>query len=131
VKISLFSDVHIEFDKPPMIDNPGADVLILSGDIFPIHTIFEHPDHPLVDVFRAFIKHCCENWNSVVYVMGNHEFYHGDIHDDVDALKDNLAEYENLFILDDEWVIIDGVKFIGSTLWTDANNENPLTQEFA
>ena len=52
----------------------------------------------------------------VIYVPGNHEFYHHDI-----ALVDELKAQapEHIHVLNDDQVVIDGVRFLGSILWTD------------
>ena len=52
----------------------------------------------------------------MIYVPGNHEFYHHDI-----ALIDELKSEapDNIHVMDDDQVIINGVRFLGSILWTD------------
>ena len=47
---------------------------------------------------------------------GNHEFYHHDI-----ALIDELKAQapDHIHVLNDDQVVIDGVRFLGSILWTD------------
>jgi hypothetical protein len=52
----------------------------------------------------------------VIYVPGNHEFYHHDI-TLIDALKQRAPDH--IHVLNDDQVIIDGVRFLGSVLWTD------------
>lgn len=54
----------------------------------------------------------------VLYVPGNHEFYGGSIAGTVDELK-RLSAGSNIRVLDDDEVVIEGVRFLGSTLWTD------------
>ena len=102
MKLHVLNDLHIEFEDfaPPATD---ADVVVLAGDIGVglggqrwAETRF--PDKP------------------VIYVPGNHEFYHHDIAL-MDALKAEAPD--NVYVLNDDQVIIDGVRFLGSTLWTD------------
>jgi hypothetical protein len=52
----------------------------------------------------------------VIYVPGNHEFYHRDI-----ALIDELKIQapDHIHVLNNDQVIIDGVRFLGCILWTD------------
>jgi hypothetical protein len=52
----------------------------------------------------------------VIYVPGNHECYHHDI-----ALVDELKAQspDHIHVINDDQVIIDGVRFLGSILWTD------------
>lgn len=106
VKIQIFSDLHIEFEDLA-IDTCGADVVVLAGDI---HT----KDRGL--------KWAIENIPDipVMYVLGNHEFYGGAYPKLVDTLKTQAAG-TNVHILEKGVVHIDGVNFLGCTLWTDFN----------
>lgn len=133
MKIQLASDVHLEFG-PISFDNHGADVLVLSGDICVASDVrardeygimSDRPDH--TNVVHTFFQECSARFKHVIYIMGNHEHYHGDIAITLDKLKTNLGYLANLHILEKESVIIDDVTFICGTLWTDMNKEDPLT----
>ena len=63
----------------------------------------------------------------VVYIVGNHEHYHGDFADTIPHLRKCLGHLTNLHILDKEIFEIDDTVFVGGTLWTDMNKEDPLT----
>jgi Calcineurin-like phosphoesterase len=76
--------------------------------------------------YRKFFQECCERFPKVIYVLGNHEFYGNDIQHTAAHLKRELA-HDNLHILDDETVDIDDYTFIGTTLWTNMNDEDSLT----
>jgi predicted phosphodiesterase len=54
----------------------------------------------------------------VLYVAGNHEFYGGSIPGTIDRLK-SLSAGTRVRVLDDDEVVIGGVRFLGTTLWTD------------
>ena len=54
----------------------------------------------------------------VLYVPGNHEFYGGSIAGTLNSSR-HSAPARAVRVLDDEEVVIDGVRFLGSTLWTD------------
>jgi len=54
----------------------------------------------------------------VLYVAGNHEFYGGSIDGTVAELRRSFAGSQ-VHVLDDEEIVLDGVRFLGSTLWTD------------
>jgi Icc-related predicted phosphoesterase len=127
MRISLASDLHLEFAQKPIL-SADADVLILSGDI----CVADHftrsedsPYHKYKMAYLDFFKQCKERFPHVLYVMGNHEHYHGRFNDTASILKRELKDY--CTVLDYEWVEIEGVRFIGTTLWTDANKQNPLT----
>lgn len=57
--------------------------------------------------------------------MGNHEHYGFRFDKTYQHLKDNLPS--NIVLLEKEQVEIEGVIFLGATLWTDCNNGDPIT----
>jgi hypothetical protein len=63
----------------------------------------------------------------VVYVAGNHEFYHGKWVQNIQDLRDECAGFANVHFLERDSVTIDGVLFVGGSLWTDMNRGDPLT----
>lgn len=132
MKIALASDLHLEFGSISL-ENDGADVLILSGDIIvandlqqrDVYNIKGYADRS--NKFHTFFEECSSRFPHVIYVMGNHEHYHGDFAKSYTTLRDNLSYLRNLHILEREYVTIDDVTFIGGTLWTDMNNGDSLT----
>jgi DNA repair exonuclease SbcCD nuclease subunit len=118
MKLALASDLHLEFGHIEL-ENPGVDVLILSGDICVASKFGPDYDRFFNDVSKAF-KH-------VVYIVGNHEHYNGDFNKTIDTLRMILARYENVHLLDKETFVLDDVTFIGGTLWTDMNKEDVTT----
>jgi Icc-related predicted phosphoesterase len=63
----------------------------------------------------------------VIYIAGNHEFYHGKWKRTLDILHQECAQLPNVYFLECESKKIDDVTFIGGTLWTDMNKGDPLT----
>ena len=118
MKLALASDLHLEFGHIEL-ENPGVDVLILSGDICVASKFGPDYDRFFNDVSKAF-KH-------VVYIVGNHEHYNGDFNKTIDTLRMVLARYENVHLLDKETFVLDDVTFIGGTLWTDMNKQDVTT----
>jgi Icc-related predicted phosphoesterase len=109
MKIRILSDLHLEFSDrfPPLSwPMPDADVVVLAGDIDNGTRAIDWAEQ----VFPTL---------PVLYVPGNHEFYDRDIIAARDALKRRAADSPNLRLLDDGECVIDGVRFLGSTLWTD------------
>jgi Icc-related predicted phosphoesterase len=129
MKIQLESDVHLEFGQH-VVKNVGADVLILSGDICVANALMSHseftPSH-MSQRFHNFFVACSSEFKNVVYVMGNHEHYHGDYATTYNHLRDNLSYLPNVHVLEKQTVVIDDVMFIGGTLWTDMNRGDALT----
>ena len=133
MKIAVCSDLHLEFGTISLENTEGADVLILGGDICVAKDLMKKDDYGILDRFgrseawHTFFQECCQRFPHVIYIMGNHEHYHGDFRDTVANIRDRLGYLVNLHILDKEMVQLDGVSFIGGTLWTDMNKEDPIT----
>lgn len=135
MKIAVCSDLHLEF-APVTLENPGdVKVLILSGDIL-VENDLQIYDRRQIEsgfmsrrsiMWHTFFEEVCAAFPYVIYVAGNHEHYHGDFKYTLTELKKKLAHHKNLYVLDKEVLHIDDVCFVGSTLWTDMNNEDPLT----
>ena len=102
MKLFVVSDLHTEFAEfEPQAD--GADVAVLAGDIGVGLSALEW-------IHQKFSE------MPVVYVLGNHEFYRGNL-DDIARFKAQAAP--NVHILEQDAVILNGVRFLGTTLWTD------------
>jgi len=114
MKIQLASDLHLEFlqrDWPGerlIAPVPGADVLVLAGDIAngaDACRLFAHwPSHP--------------ERIPMIYVAGNHELY-GHAMDPMLAKIREGAALNNIHFLENDSVVIGSVRFLGTTLWTD------------
>lgn len=140
--IALWSDLHLEFyDDAPTWKNPGADVLVLSGDICVAEDLRRNPSVTIEQEatmqkdwrgfaarrFRQFFSHVNKEFDHVLYVMGNHEHYDGVFGNTADVLRQELANYSNITLMDETKVVVDDVVFLGSSMWTDFNNADPLT----
>jgi hypothetical protein len=77
--------------------------------------------------FRDFLKRVSFQFPHVIYVAGNHEFYHGKFIDSIRVLRDECAKFPNIYFMEDDCKKIDDILFIGSTLWTDMNRGDPIT----
>jgi predicted phosphodiesterase len=113
MRIQPVSDLHLEFDPDhgkqfarslPVL----GDVLVLAGDILPIR----RPPH-----VREMLGWFCDRFPLVVYVPGNHEFYKTSPTAGSELLAASAREFPNLRLLDSAVTEIDGVRFVGATLW--------------
>lgn len=131
MKISICSDIHLEFGDIILKNEDGADVLILGGDILVAKdTIMDTTgiiENAKGQRLHDFMSRCSFQFPHVVYIMGNHEHYHGDYAKSAKILREFCAQWDNVHFLDKELVKIDDVIFIGGTLWTDMNGEDALT----
>ena len=127
IKIAVCSDLHLEFGHDLILNNTeDADVLVLSGDIC-IAKDVGYTDNKRSIRFMKFFEHCSEQFKNIIYIMGNHEHYHGDFTKSHSHLVAALAHLPNIHVLEKQHVTIGDVTFIGGTLWTDMNKEDPLT----
>ena len=142
MKIKLVSDLHLEFSDVNIVNDNNYDVLILGGDICIAQDLH---DFALENVrtaamlemlsskqlkaqrFRDFFKRCSFQFPHVIYIMGNHEFYHGKFYAAIDYMREECARYPNVYMLEQDMKIIDDVVFVGGTLWTNMNKRDPLT----
>jgi predicted phosphodiesterase len=121
MKFKLLSDLHLEFYtegwvwKPKQHREDPNTILLLAGDIH------------VGGKAEPWIKEMCERFYHVVYILGNHEFY-GQTWHGVKKHWANLDMPDNFTFLDDDTVVIDGVRIIGGTLWTAIKDQ---TDDFA
>ena len=106
VRLRVLSDLHLEhFDTGRELPHVAADAVILAGDI---HRHAEGLDWA-AEQFAGL---------PILYVPGNHEFYGTSM----PLLRQKLAtkaEQLGIHLLDNRSLILDGVLFHGTTLWTD------------
>ena len=132
MKIALASDIHLEFGSITLDNTEGADVLILAGDICVAkHFVDGKPTYMqhLAKEYRQFFDHVCQEFEHVIYIMGNHEHYSGDVAKTYYILKEQL-DYSNLHILEKETWKHQGHTFVCGTLWTDMDDSNSLTLSY-
>jgi len=104
IRLNILSDLHLSRAGLPLPD-VQADIVILAGDI-------SRPKEALAWASRFT--------QPVLYVPGNHEFYGSSLGDTIAQLK-HYAEGTSVRVLDNEEIVLEGIRFLGSTLWTDFN----------
>lgn len=122
MRLQLISDLHLESDPSfQALPAPGADLLVLAGDIGSYQQrkdglVMPEPDWGLRR-FSPLPQYA--GWPTpVLYVPGNHEY---DALDFEQAHRELRATCERLGIhwLEREAIVIQGVRFAGTTLWSD------------
>lgn len=125
MKIALASDVHLEFGPLELKNTEAADILVLAGDIC-VAQHFKAQDK-FIKRYMEFFAQCSAEFPQVIYVLGNHEHYNGDFAYTKIILADAVKEFENIHVLNNETFVLDDITFIGTTLWTNMNEEDSLT----
>ncbi|WP_366942088.1 hypothetical protein [Cupriavidus basilensis] len=114
-RIHVLSDVHLDtgpYEIPTALE---FDILVAAGDIGPVELAVPW----LAGIGRP-----------VVYVLGNHEAWDREIGAVVEAARD-LARGTKVHVLEQEGVVIYGVRFLGATLWTNFGEWNPALVQSA
>ena len=114
MRLLILSDLHLEVwgADTPSIDLAASrpDVVILAGDI-------DTGSNAIAWAARTF------GALPVLYVHGNHEGYGHQLEHMQDAVRDACASANahgaNIGLLDGDAVVLNGVRFLGITLWTD------------
>lgn len=108
MRIQLASDLHLDLlrrwpHECLISPAPGAELLVLAGDI--------HRGLRAIECFASWPV-------PVLYLAGNHEYYDSQwepLRSDLRRAADGTA----VRFLDNDVFTLDGVRFLGSTLWTD------------
>ena len=125
VNIQLLSDLHLESNPHfRAVPAPGADVLVLAGDIGSYQEGSQLArlgiaDFGLAQFSPLPISQGGAAWPTpVLFVPGNHE-YDGLDFDDAHARLKETCQRLGLTWLERDTVVWGGVRFVGCTLWTD------------
>jgi len=120
--IKVMSDLHLEASpdwRPNSYPKDCDTTLVLAGDICEIERS---------SYLEAFLKDMSEQFKYVLHVPGNHEYYGGHIKYSAEKLDKIIKELNNVYLLNNNSIILENTKFIGTTLWTNVNNNNPLSK---
>lgn len=130
MRIQIASDLHLErqpgFELAPA---PGVDLLVLAGDIgsYQAGSLLASDDFGLG-------RFAPPRWPAVLYVPGNHEYDALPLEATRQRLR-GCCERLGITWLDREAIVIGGVRFVGTTLWTDydalARREPTVTAQLA
>jgi Icc-related predicted phosphoesterase len=108
MKIQIFSDLHVDVSSiKPISIMLGADLVIVAGDT--CEGVLHAFDY-LRQIVAAHIP--------ILMVLGNHEYYRHFIPHELALARSHAAEF-NIHLLENDAIVLGGVRFVGATLWTD------------
>ena len=120
MRLQLLSDLHLETESYQPLPAPGAEVLVLAGDVDTTWRSFE--------LFHGWPV-------PVLFVPGNHEFDRRDVDDARQALRAHVTALGVQMLDDESTVLADAlgrrVRFVGSTRWSDFDVFGPAGRERA
>ena len=104
MRLHVISDLHVEFGafELPMVD---ADAVVLAGDI---------------GLGTAGVR-LARRWSDgrpVLFVAGNHEYYRHALPALTGELRAAVVD-STVHVLENDELVLDGVRFLGCTLWSD------------
>jgi Icc-related predicted phosphoesterase len=108
MKIQIFSDLHVDVSSiKPISIMLGVDLVIVAGDT-------------CEGVLRAFdyLRQIVAVHIPILMVLGNHEYYRRFIPHELALARSHAAAF-NIHLLENEAIVLGGVRFVGATLWTD------------
>lgn len=144
MRITLVSDLHLEFSDLDLVNDQNTDLLILAGDIMVAEDLHNHPvsdrlnqarENNIMGLrqanavrYRDFLARCSYQWPQVLFVAGNHEFYHGRFWNSIEHLREEISAYDNIVFLENQCHTVNDTVFVGATTWTDMNRNNEITK---
>jgi predicted phosphodiesterase len=109
MKIQFCSDLHLEMrPQDYKLAQTDADIIVLAGDV-----------HVGINAIEFAIVESDRQKKPVIIIAGNHEFYGHDYHHMLNKMTEAAKHHPLVHFLENNEVVIDGVRFLGCTLWTD------------
>lgn len=149
--IRLVSDLHLDFDirafSGTRIANPDFDAIVAKeGDMaflwLPPQMIGDE-DTTLViagDLWddrkflrrkftdgESWMKKMSKRFKHIVFVLGNHDYWGANLTLEPASINKELEvqNIKNVHLLEQSIIVLDNVKFLGGTLWTDYDGRKP------
>lgn len=146
VKIRVISDVHLEsilvlgqetFDRreaaqiyvalgllETIVPAEGEKILVVAGDLA---NVFSRHSTEVSELYTRALWKLKSVWAHVVLVAGNHDYWHRKKAcpgvADIDALLEKLCSKIGVHFLQKRVIEIEGIRFAGCTLWSNASNK--------
>ena len=130
--IRPISDIHLDFEfanlskrkmvgkeniwMPSHLETDKDTTLVIPGDLWNSDKFLEHSN-------ENWLKKVAQQFHSVVFVLGNHDYWRDNISFLPKKIYRKVKSFnmDNVFFLHNNSIIINKVCFIGATLWTDFN----------
>ena len=108
MRLHVVSDLHADVRPPRRIEvAPGVDAVVVAGDT-------REGAEPAFALLRQIVPMQIP----IIAVMGNHEYYRCCLPDELGEAR-RVAPLYGVSLLENDVVVLGGVRFLGCTLWTD------------
>lgn len=133
--IRVVSDIHLDADLsvkrslssiwfPIELPEDNETTLVIPGDLWADRFFLskKYPDG------ESWLEKLSQRFKYVVFVLGNHDYWGVNISNEASIVKQEIKNLnlENVYLLEQDLVVLDQVKFVGGTLWTDYNKKDPM-----
>jgi Icc-related predicted phosphoesterase len=108
MKVQIFSDLHADVAQPrPITVAPEVDAVIVAGDVC------EGAENGF-----ARLRQIVPMQVPIIMVMGNHEYYRRHLASELESARQAAPLY-GVHLLENDSVVLENVRFVGCSLWTD------------
>lgn len=125
------NDIHLDFDiakglplwSPPGLKEDHLTALVIAGDIW-------HARKYLSYANQSWLAKRAQQFRYIIFVLGNHDYWGGAYNYEAECVKEEIKNQglTNVYLLQDNTIDLEDVRFVGGTLWTDFNKQDPLTK---
>lgn len=126
MKVTLASDLHLEFGEIQIKNTYNTQILVLCGDIC-VSQGLKSENSRNYKQFDKFFTQVSNEFEYVLYVLGNHEYYKSKWYQTQQIIREYLKKFSNIYLLEGDEFVVNNINFIGGTLWTNMNNLDPVT----
>lgn len=111
-RFQIISDTHFERKKQFTRHPIKAKHLVLAGDI----------GNPLKNTYNDYIQFCSDNYETVILIAGNHEYWYNTIENTNYMINNITSKYKNVYFLNNNKLNLNinnkYIKIYGGTMWT-------------
>lgn len=116
--IRPISDIHINIKSnygytPSKLETDIDTVLIIAGDIGTPY------------LFKEWVSGFHHRFKSVIAILGNHDYYRMTIERAPSKWKEAVESLDNVHIMHNNFIDMEGIRIVGGTLWTNLGTLNP------
>jgi Icc-related predicted phosphoesterase len=108
MRLQLFSDLHVDVAPiKPIVIGDGVEAVVVPGDVCEgAHNAF------------VALRNIVPLTIPIVFTLGNHELYRRFYREELAAARASAPDF-NVHLLENDSVVLGGVRFVGATTWTD------------